>query len=127
MRSITNLLMAILVVISIFIFGTNSVYTQQSNQTHTEEIKIIKPTVGFLKIENNWEWTKKDIFDTKQYLPYRIYNEKGELVKKVSGSKLGPVTVSLQEGIYYIKSRDKDSKSVEFGVEIEAGKTTLIE
>jgi len=130
MKSIKNQLL-FLILISVFsVIASVSIYSQESttgSHDEFENIEIIKPSIGFLRIENQWEMVDKDIFKVKYYLPYKIYDSEGKLITKVSGSKLEPQTVRLTEGIYYIKLNKENSGETKFGVEIVSGKTTLIE
>ena len=119
------------VLLIIFISGTVSLLSQDKNESGNlkefDGVKIVKPEVGFLKITNNWKWENRDIFEVKYYLPYKIYNSDGILFRNISGSKLDPQIVTLPEGLYYVKTLDSQNKELKFGIEIIAGKFTLIE
>lgn len=130
MKSIKYQLLFLISLIVISSSGSSNIYSQENRSGSNSEFKnveIIKPTIGFLRIENQWDMVYKDIFEVKYYLPYKIYDPEGKLIAKISGSKMVPQTVRLSEGLYYIKINKDGLNKTKFGVEIEAGKTTLIE
>ncbi len=109
----------------------NLIYSQAGNSTgfndEFKDVEIYKPVYGYLHITNNWKIDRSGIIDEKFYLPYNIYDSNGILYMKVSGSKLGAQKMDLPQGLYYIKYKNENNKIVKYGVEIEAGKTTLIQ
>jgi hypothetical protein len=118
-------------IITLTMLFTSVIYSQDkdvsANSGEFDGVVIVKPENGFLKVTNNWKLVKRDIFDDKYYLPFSIFDEKGKHYLNVSGSSLGPQTVTLPEGLYYVKTTDAKNNTVKYGVEIIAGKFTLIE
>lgn len=113
------------------LFLSNSIYSQEGNSTGSENefkgVEIIKPSSGFLVIENNWIVDRSGIVDEKLYMQYRLYDEDGKLFRKIPASRLSAQKITLPEGLYYVKYNDKNDKVIRYGVKIEAGKTTLIQ
>lgn len=124
------LVLSVCFIVSGIIFS-NSLYSQEGNSTGSENefagVEIFKPSSGFLVIKNNRMIDRSGIIDVEVFRAYKIYDNTGKLLRKVPASKLSAQNITLPEGVYYVKYKTENGNLVRFGVEIEAGKTTLIE
>ena len=119
-------------VIAISFFGmTNALISQDNfpkeNLKEFEGVQIYKNSLGFLKMDMNWTIKQNSGLEEKMFLPYKIFDSNGSLYSNVHESYYEPITITLPAGKYYIKSTNISGDKIKFIVEIQAGKTTLVE
>jgi hypothetical protein len=121
-----------IIVLFVYYMAVTNVSLAQNNSPmenlkEYEGVQIYKPASGFLIVSMNWTIKQKVDLEEKMFLPYKIFDTNGSLYSNVHESYYEPITITLPAGIYYIKTVDATGTRVKFGVEIQPGKTTLVE
>lgn len=124
-NSLLFFIAAALLLLSSRAFSQSS--SPKENLKEFEGVQVYKPSSGYLTVNMNYSIINQADREEKVFQPYNVYDLNGKLYKNIAQSYFTPITITLPAGTYYIKSADINGEQIKFGVEIQAGKNTLVE